>query len=286
VSDIVAPAAPGARVTFVGGHVVSGLSPGIRFGARPQGSSEGKTPQPQGLPPGTQSAWQQHHDASAVIQAIQEQDRNKRTFTAAQAGFRTPLPILGMGAPPEAIVKGALNVDQTKDTGVTAERTTQATLIGVIKTNRVAIVLSIASLEILVDEQLASLRDQRPNEPRAQDARNEAIAHYEKLKLDLETLRGATEQPELGKTDEDIETAATSFAQGIRNWWTKKHEDICDKAYDAAIRGNDAAIFLSCVSVCSLMGCGGPIAVVLSGAIAGRKTVVEALKAFGGGGKK
>jgi hypothetical protein len=66
---------------------------------------------------------------------------------------------------------------------------------------------------------------------------------------------------------------ANTFVQGIQNWWEKGHEKICNKALDAAI-------FISCLSVCSLIGCGGATAVVVSGAIAGGKPVVDALKAL------
>jgi hypothetical protein len=72
--------------------------------------------------------------------------------------------------------------------------------------------------------------------------------------------------------DKAVENAATTFVQGVRNWWTKDHEKICDKGYDAAL-------FTLCVGVCSLVGAGA-IAVAVSGALVGGKTIVEALKAL------
>jgi hypothetical protein len=66
---------------------------------------------------------------------------------------------------------------------------------------------------------------------------------------------------------------ANTFVWGIRNWWEKGHEKICDKAFDAAI-------FISCVGLCSLVDSGGPIAVAVSGALVGGKAVVHALKAL------
>ena len=132
----------------------------------------------------------------------------------------------------------------------------------------------VASLVVLVDEKLAGLRDERLNDPDAQAAKDEAIAHYEKLKQDLESFRDVTLHLERGDADEKtVEKVAITFAEGIRNWWNEKHKQICDKGYDAAI-------FMSCVGLCSLVGAGGAIAVAVSGALVGGKTVVEALKAL------
>jgi hypothetical protein len=148
------------------------------------------------------------------------------------------------------------------------------TTISSVRANRIAIVLSVASLEALIDEKLASLSDERPNARAAQDARDNAIAHYERLKRDLENLRHVAEQVEHAKVEEKIvESAATRFVQGVRNWWANEHAKICNK-------GLDAAIFMSCVGLCSLVGAGGAIAVAVSGALVGGKTVVEALKAL------
>jgi hypothetical protein len=44
-----------------------------------------------------------------------------------------------------------------------------------VRTNRIAIVLSVASLVVLIDEKLARLRDERPNDRDAQAVRDEAI---------------------------------------------------------------------------------------------------------------
>jgi hypothetical protein len=138
-----------------------------------------------------------------------------------------------------------------------------------VQTNRVSIVLSVASLILLIDEKLASLRDARRNDPDAQ----EEIEHYESIKQNLEALRNAVDHDTT--KDEAVESAANKFVQRVRGWWERRHEKICDTAYEAAI-------FLTCVSVCSLVGSGGPFAVAISGAIAGRKTVVDALKAIRG----
>jgi hypothetical protein len=58
-------------------------------------------------------------------------------------------------------------------------------------------------------------------------------------------------------------------------WWDKDHPKVCNRAFDAAI-------FISCVGVCSLVGASA-IAVAVSGALVGGKNVIEALKAISKG---
>jgi hypothetical protein len=79
-----------------------------------------------------------------------------------------------------------------------------------VQTNKVAIVLSVDALVLLIDEKLASLRDDRSNE---------AIAHYENLKEELEALRGVTLRLESGETKEEtVENAANTFGEFVREW--------------------------------------------------------------------
>jgi hypothetical protein len=143
-----------------------------------------------------------------------------------------------------------------------------------VQANNVTIILSVASLVLLIDEKLASLRDQRPNDPDALDCRDEAIAHYEGVKHDLEALRNVAIEVGHGRGDEKAVTKATStFSECVRKWWNKRYDDICTKAWDASL-------FVSCVSICSLTGCGGATAVAVSGALVGGKPVIDALKAL------
>jgi hypothetical protein len=169
---------------------------------------------------------------------------------------------------------GALTAGASVVAGIGAVKSRRSAVARSLRANKIAIVLSVASLTVLIDEKLASLRDERPNDRDAQAARDEAIGHYESLKRDLEALRDVTLQLERGKAKErTVENVANTFVWGIRNWWEKGHEKICDKAFDAAI-------FISCVGLCSLVDSGGPIAVAVSGALVGGKAVVHALKAL------
>jgi hypothetical protein len=140
-----------------------------------------------------------------------------------------------------------------------------------VRANNVTIILSVASLVLLIDEKIASLRDERRND---QDALAEVIAHYEGLRRDLEALRDVAIEVRQGTADDKTVTKATgTFSDCVRKWWNKRHDEICTKACDASL-------FVSCVGLCSLVGCGGATAVAVSGALIGGKPVVDALKAL------
>ena len=138
-----------------------------------------------------------------------------------------------------------------------------------VRTNRAAIVLSVGSLVLLIDEKLASIRNDRGRNDKKAQA--EEIAHYERLKQDVEALRKVTlNEKASAKT---VEKAANKFVQRIQDWWEKDYEKICNKAFDIGL-------FTLSVGICSLVDSGGPIAVAVSGALIGGKPIIDALKAI------
>jgi predicted DNA-binding protein len=140
--------------------------------------------------------------------------------------------------------------------------------------NHLQIVLSAEALLHLIDARLESLRAERPNSDEGLAIRNEAIAYHDDLKQKLETLRGATLSFSTGKNGEDqVVKAVNSFAKGVGDWWAKNCGRICDKTYNLGL-------FLFGVSICSLAGAGGPMAVAVSGAIVGGKPVVDVVKSL------
>ena len=132
-----------------------------------------------------------------------------------------------------------------------------------------------AALMLLLEQRLATLREMRPNSNDARRERDEEIAHYEALKRQLNVFMMAAQSFIRGKDDEARAVASTrSFADGVLSWWTKRHQQICDRTFEMAL-------FFSAVGVCSLAGAGGALSVSVSGALVGGKPVVEAIKSIG-----
>jgi hypothetical protein len=135
--------------------------------------------------------------------------------------------------------------------------------------NRVQIVLNLETLRLLIDDKIDTL----PKKPNSPEAKRE-LAHYKNLKKNVEAFRSTTLKFSAGKIRDAAAAKSTkSFADGVGAWWTKRHVEICDKAFEMAL-------FLSAVGVCSLAGAGGAVAVAVSGAIVKGKPVIDVLKAL------
>jgi hypothetical protein len=219
--------------------------------------------------------------AEAAAEAVSNPDPavEREIFDSAfKEEIGTPLPAIeGSMAVVEGsdtvVAKGTVRPKKARRLRSAAGRSVQA--------NSGAIVLQVASLVLLIDDKLASLRDERPNDPDALASRDEAVAHYEGVKRGLEALRDVAIEVGQGKADDKAVTkATTTFFEGIRNWWNKKHVEICADAYDTALGTYKAALFVSCLSLCSLAGCGGLIPTTVLGVLAGGKPVIDALKAL------
>jgi len=151
-----------------------------------------------------------------------------------------------------------------------ARRTVGATIRG----NKEQIVIAVSVLVSLIDDKLAELRGQKPNSSEAIAARDTAVSDCEKLKAKVNELRQAVEKFTAGKIKEPtVARKATSFGEGVANWWMKGHEGILSTSYSTGV-------FLSAVALCSLMGVNPTFAAGIAGVLVGGKTVAGALKSL------
>jgi hypothetical protein len=135
--------------------------------------------------------------------------------------------------------------------------------------NRIQIVLNLEVLQLLINDKLAALRAERLNT----DEANQQIEHFEKLKASVEAFHRTSLEFSAGRTGEDaVVTSTISFADGLKNWWTKSHVQICDRAFDFAL-------FTLGVGVCLVAGAPGGVAAAVSGAVVKGKPVADAIKA-------
>jgi hypothetical protein len=140
--------------------------------------------------------------------------------------------------------------------------------------NEVQIELAAAAFLSLIEVKLASLRAELPNSDEGISARDRSIADCEKLKRDVEAFLASARGFVAGATQEEapVEKAAMSIAEGIQDWWTENHVRICQAPYDIAM-------LAAGLTVCSLADVTGPLAIAVTGALVGGKTVVDAIKA-------
>jgi hypothetical protein len=134
--------------------------------------------------------------------------------------------------------------------------------------NRAEIDLLAASFLVLIEDRLEALRQERSNS----DEAAALITDYEDLKSRVEAfLARASQFAEKKTTESAVVAATTSFADGIGNFWSKHHVQICSKAYDMGLFGIGVAIS-------SLAG--NPLAIAIPGVIVGGKPVLEAIKSI------
>jgi hypothetical protein len=128
-----------------------------------------------------------------------------------------------------------------------------------------------------INERLESLRRERSNS----DEAAAEIADYEDLKQRIEVfLDSATRFANKKATEKSAAKAATSFADGISNWWSRRHVEICDGVFDNTRKALDIALLGLGVNICLQAGAGGALAVAIPGVILGGKPVLEAIKAI------
>jgi hypothetical protein len=152
-------------------------------------------------------------------------------------------------------------------------------------TNRPQIELVGASFLVLIDERLETLRQGRPNSREARAATDAAIADLEDLKRRVEAFLGAAAQFSVSEAKEKAVVENTNWlTAGIRDWWSKRHVQACDKAFDKALKAIDVgALFGIGVAICSLAGADPNLGVAISGAMVGGKHVVDVIKALAKG---
>jgi hypothetical protein len=140
--------------------------------------------------------------------------------------------------------------------------------------NRHQLLLSASALLLLIDEKIATLQGQNPNSHEAIQARDLEIAHYERFRKQLQTLRDDAAAFSEGSTKEtNAVQSVKAYAEGIQSWWTKRYDQICERTFEMGL-------FMSAVGVCSLAGAGGWVSVAVSGALVGGKPVVDAIKSI------
>lgn len=153
-------------------------------------------------------------------------------------------------------------------------RRTETSAAARVKNNKDSILMGLAGLAALIEEKLEDLRRQKPNSEEGITTLNAMISDYEKLKAEVDELREAVEKFIAGKIKEPtITKKATSFGEGVANWWSKGHEGIVSTSYSTGM-------FLSAVALCSLIGVNPTFAAGVAGVLVGGKTVAGALKSL------
>ncbi len=139
-----------------------------------------------------------------------------------------------------------------------------------------------ASLVIQIDQRLELLRQERIrlNSDESRASVDRAISDWDDLKHKIESFLKAASQFAANKTaDSAVKQKTVSLVDGIRDWLSKRHLQICDKAFDKALQVGDVGLFGAVLGMCLLAGAEPNLSVAIPAAWFGGKPVVEAIKA-------
>jgi len=146
--------------------------------------------------------------------------------------------------------------------------------------NEVTIELIGTALLAFLDDKLTNLQTELPNSDEAQADRNKEISDCSNLRNSVQRFLDAAAQFAKNLSHEPIVVdTTTSFANGLGNWWTKRHVEICDKTFDIGL-------FSLGASVCVLAGAGGLLAAIIPGVLVGGQPIVDTLKVWSRDKKK
>jgi hypothetical protein len=137
--------------------------------------------------------------------------------------------------------------------------------------NHDSIVISVGALAIMLDDRIEALRLARPNEERAQKAREDELAELNGLRSRLSELRVSVVRFRAKRVSEaTLNRAASSFWSTVKSWYKKNHQRVLTQV-------SDVSIFLVCTTIASMLGVQPTVAASISLALV-RGTSAPALK--------
>jgi hypothetical protein len=147
-----------------------------------------------------------------------------------------------------------------------------ARIASTVKANRSRILIATEVLALQIDDKLAKLKTEKPNDPETIATRDSTISDYEALRDQVAVLQHAVAKlTQSAKSKDQASEAAISFGEDVQGWWKKQHANILEKSAEMGL-------ILSAVGVCSLLGVHPNMAMVAATALVGGKSVAKALK--------
>ncbi len=154
-----------------------------------------------------------------------------------------------------------------------ARRSKARTKIGkAIEANEQEITLAVVGLILQIDANIEKLNGERPNSDEAIAERHARITEYKRMRNELQHIQTMVAAFKKGAEKEaKVVKSVKTFADGVGSWWDKHHAAILTKTFDMGL-------FTTAVSICSMAGAGGRMAVAVSAVLVGGKPAAQALK--------
>jgi hypothetical protein len=143
-----------------------------------------------------------------------------------------------------------------------------------IEGNEKQIVLAIEALQLQIEDKLTNLKGDLPNSPEAIAKKNASVSEFEKMKAELESIKGAVRQFKKAeiKENEVVQTVHT-FKDSLGKWWDKSHDTIYSSA-------SNSALFLGATGLLHTINADSATALAIAGSLIGGEAVAKVLKSL------
>jgi hypothetical protein len=143
-----------------------------------------------------------------------------------------------------------------------------------IEANEKSILLAIEALKLQIEDKIAKLRDERPNDPDAIKKVDASIAEFDAIQVELERIKVAVQQFKNNevKEKEVVETVGT-LKDTVSKWWHKHHDTIYTDA-------SKSALFVGLTSLLHVAGADSGAALAILGGLIGGETIGKVLKSI------
>lgn len=143
-----------------------------------------------------------------------------------------------------------------------------------IEANEKSILLAIEALKLQIEDKIAKLRDERPNDPDAIKKVQASISDFEAMNAELELIKVTVRQFKKREVPEkEIVQAVKGFKESVGEWWYKNRDTIYTST-------SNSAIFMGTTSLLHAIGADLAVALAIVGSLIGGETVAKVLKSL------
>lgn len=143
-----------------------------------------------------------------------------------------------------------------------------------VEANEKSIILAVEALKLQIEDKIAKLNDERPNDPDVVKKKDASIAELEEIRDELDRIKLAVQQFKKSEVKEkEVVETVHAFKDSLGKWWQKSHDTIYTSA-------SNSALFIGATGLLHAIGADNGAALAIVGSLIGGETVAKVLKAI------
>lgn len=143
-----------------------------------------------------------------------------------------------------------------------------------VEANEKSIILAVEALKLQIEDKIAKLNDERPNDPDAIKKKDASIAEFEEIRDELDRIKLAVQQFKKNEVmEKEVVETVYAFKESLGKWWQKSHDTIYTSA-------SNSALFIGATGLLHAIGADSGAALAIVGSLIGGETVAKVLKAI------